>query len=151
MASSRAAAALALAALLSFALSGCPDAKRASGTSSSTEAGTSSDAAARGPVRYVDVCAGYTHSCGVTDAGSVRCWGTGKEGELGAPGVVRSSVPVNVPGVSDVVQVRCGAGLTCARGKSVEVTCWGDDGRMSTSGVARVDALRGANDLHVSR
>lgn len=104
---------------------------------------------------YVDICVGERHSCAVTAGGVVHCWGSASQGELGVPGLRRSSVPVALAVPEAVAQLRCSQSLTCARTQSGEVYCWGDDRAMQVgpSEVARpptrVPALAGASDLWV--
>ena len=53
---------------------------------------------------FVNVIAGYMHSCGITSAGGVWCWGTVANGRLGAPtrsGIVFSDpTPLEVTGAA---------------------------------------------------
>ena len=72
-----------------------------------------------------------THTCVVTTADKVRCWGNGSEGALGygntqtlgdGPGELPTAdVPVGV----DVVQVGTGHHFTCALLTTGNVRCWG--------------------------
>jgi alpha-tubulin suppressor-like RCC1 family protein len=90
------------------------------------------------PVAVVDtgVLAGATvtrvavsnsHSCAITSAGRLACWGQGGNGELGNGATVNRSVPVAVGGllagkvVTDVVP---GGSSTCALADG-SVYCWG--------------------------
>src|SRR5579863_5677401 len=51
-------------------------------------------------VRSIPLSAGALHSCGVTAAGGVRCWGDNSHGQLGGGmAVARSLVPVDVVGL----------------------------------------------------
>ncbi len=80
---------------------------------------------------------GSYHSCAITSAGTVRCWGNNQTGALGI-GTTDDSVhgmPVDVPGLSDVVQIRGGSALTCAITSSGALYCWGNgigDGSSTT-------------------
>ncbi|MFO0661307.1 MAG: hypothetical protein U0165_15960 [Polyangiaceae bacterium] len=72
----------------------------------------------------VAVGAGFT--CSLLSDGTVRCWGTGNEGELGlgANQTVATS-PTQVPGLTDVVELAGGGLTTCVRRATGEVLCWG--------------------------
>jgi hypothetical protein len=95
---------------------------------------------------FVEVSAGTSHTCGVTDTGHVYCWGEGTNGRLG-PGYSPfiQSTPVQVVGVggtgvlSGVTSVSAGTFHTCARTEEGYAYCWGHgaNGRLgnnSTSG-----------------
>lgn len=76
----------------------------------------------------VQVAAGGGHTCFLTDAGTVKCVGNNYEGQLGDGTTNRSTVPVEVLGMtSGVDQVAAGAFLSsnsCAI-KSGALFCWG--------------------------
>ena len=92
--------------------------------------GTTTDSAT--PVAVVGLRSGVTavaagghHSCAVTRAGRVECWGLNDGGQLGN-GNPDSSTPVAVSGLrSRVVDVAAGAGWSCALTSAGAVECWG--------------------------
>lgn len=108
------------------------------------------------------ICAGDKHSCMVTLAGRVRCWGSGASGAFG-DGLAHVSTKRSyadstlVPDVTGAVEVVCGRTLNCALTSKREVFCWGSDKAgtnyppelvRDTSAVKLTDAvaLSGGND-----
>ncbi len=74
----------------------------------------------------VQLSAWWGHTCGVRRDGTVVCWGSNSEGELGegAGGALDSS-PVVVPGLTDTLLVSAGDRHTCALERSGSALCWG--------------------------
>jgi len=77
------------------------------------------------------IAAGSFHSCAITSPGdSVACWGSGDLGQLGDGSYSGKAEPVDVVGLSEVMDIAAGGGHTCAVvGADHHVTCWGDDRR----------------------
>ena len=77
----------------------------------------------------VSVSAGLSHTCAVTAAGGVLCWGDGMFGKLGNPDALSgSTTPVQVSGLgSGVASVSAGRYHTCAVTTGGGVKCWGAD------------------------
>jgi alpha-tubulin suppressor-like RCC1 family protein len=73
----------------------------------------------------VDIAFGEAHGCARMKDGSVRCWGSNEEGQLGVAGVTGDSArPLPVPGVTGATRIAAGGADTCAVTAS-GVHCWG--------------------------
>lgn len=74
------------------------------------------------------VVAGEQHTCGLTAAGGVKCWGSNRKGQLGDGTVENRATPIDVPGLtSGVSTLAAGWQHTCAVTIAGEVKCWGDN------------------------
>ena len=91
------------------------------------------------------------HSCALHANGRVSCWGAGYGGLLGQGDDLEHWVPVEVPGLTDVVSISAGIQHTCAVHGDGGVSCWGANGLgqlgdgtvESSSRPQRVPGLRG--------
>ncbi|MEO8797000.1 MAG: hypothetical protein ABI551_03870 [Polyangiaceae bacterium] len=73
----------------------------------------------------MELAGGSAFTCARRATGGVRCWGDGIE--LGNDGDSRamSSVPVDVVGLEDAVQIAAGSYHACALRANKHVVCWG--------------------------
>jgi alpha-tubulin suppressor-like RCC1 family protein len=72
--------------------------------------------------------AGSTHTCVRRQNGTVSCWGSGSEGQLGDGTGDTKLSPIVVPGLTGVQSVRArNSDHTCAEMNNRTVKCWGSN------------------------
>jgi alpha-tubulin suppressor-like RCC1 family protein len=81
--------------------------------------------------------AGYYHTCALTDAGTLRCWGYNGEGQLGQPlssgsapwgdsaNELPSTLPSDIATGAQVTDVASGEFHVCALSSDGRMKCWG--------------------------
>jgi alpha-tubulin suppressor-like RCC1 family protein len=108
---------------------GPPDATPDAPTDATPDALTdASDAASRHFLPGA-IVAGASHTCAITPAGGVECWGSNGNGQLGDGTTLQRVHPVAVQGLQSVVVTALAAGqsFTCALATSGAILCWGDN------------------------
>ena len=98
-----------------------------------SRAGTEDDAPApRGAATFSAVrtmAVGGQHSCAVTRAGDLWCWGSNGRRQLGATtAATRAARPTVVQVAADVRAVELGLSHSCAIANGGEALCWGSNG-----------------------
>lgn len=81
---------------------------------------------------FTKIAAGRFHTCGLTSAGEVWCWGLNTGGQLGATTSIvsdleMSAVPVKVNGTNVFTDITAGDFHTCGIAQDDGVWCWGSN------------------------
>lgn len=72
------------------------------------------------------LAAGSGHTCALTTAGSVKCWGYNQYGQVGDGSRTNRHAPVDVVGLPpDIVAIAAGGEQSCALTSAGAVHCWG--------------------------
>jgi alpha-tubulin suppressor-like RCC1 family protein len=97
------------------------------GTGASLTGGHTTPALVAGQLAFRTISAGYYHTCGVTRAGAIYCWGRNEQGETGNGATTAHGAPARVTGdfggrsVFAAVQFD----FSCAVGRDSTLYCWG--------------------------
>jgi alpha-tubulin suppressor-like RCC1 family protein len=110
--------------------------------------------------RQTRLSSSASHTCAVLDDGTVRCWGSNANGQVGdGTFVTPKKLPVPVSGLTNIVSVSAGTSHSCAVRADGTAWCWGDnsvgelgDGSSNTSadpvavsGLSNVVAISAGN------
>ncbi len=81
------------------------------------------------------IVAGGTHTCALTAAGAVVCWGANDRGQLGTGGDAHAATPTPVAGIATFTQVSAGLTHSCGVTLGGGIQCWGanDFGQLGDS------------------
>jgi alpha-tubulin suppressor-like RCC1 family protein len=80
-----------------------------------------------GRLQFLQVSAGFWHTCAVTTTAKAYCWGYGKDGQIGDGTLSKRYVPRAVAGGLSFDRVSAGAVHTCGRTTGKRAYCWGDN------------------------
>jgi alpha-tubulin suppressor-like RCC1 family protein len=101
------------------------------------------------------VTAGNQHTCALLSSGTIDCWGSNSNGQLGDGTTNDSPSPVAVSGISNATAVTAGNQHTCALLSSGTIDCWGSNsyGQLGngTNGTPIVDVNSTAQAVKVPR
>jgi alpha-tubulin suppressor-like RCC1 family protein len=89
--------------------------------------GSTAPVAVAGGLTFAAVSAGFNHTCGLTPAGAVYCWGFNYDGELGNGTTANSTAPVAVAGGLTFAAVSAGYRHTCGLTPAGVAYCWGSN------------------------
>jgi alpha-tubulin suppressor-like RCC1 family protein len=117
-----------------------------------TAVGTPTPVQVQGLTGVTQLALGRDHTCGLITDGTVKCWGSNNQVQLGlASTVISRFTPTTVPNVTGAIQITAGYQQTCALLTNGTVTCWGLFGTYSTpttvAGLTGVTQIAGG-DYH---
>ena len=97
------------------------------GTGASLVGGHAAPAPVAGGLSFRTISAGYYHTCAVTRAGAVYCWGRNEQGETGNASTAAHGTPAKVAGdfAGRLVSAAGQFDYTCAVGRDSTLSCWG--------------------------
>ena len=73
------------------------------------------------------ISTGSSHSCALLNNGSIMCWGSNSQGQLGDNSTTTKYAPVYVSGISTATDLSCGNYHACAVLDNGSAMCWGDN------------------------
>ncbi len=97
--------------------------------------------AVAGGLTFAELSAGSGHTCGITTAGALYCWGSNAAGQIGDGGSRGGpegphwrNVPVAIAPGMTFISVAAGSGYTCAVAADGVTYCWGANDSQAASG-----------------
>ena len=97
----------------------------------STNNNPNSPATVSGINNAISVSGGRMHACALLSTGSIKCWGKAENGQLGNGSTTGNSsennqtIPVDVSGISNAINISAGLQESCAVLDTGSVKCWG--------------------------
>lgn len=76
------------------------------------------------------VVAGHRHTCAITTAGALWCWGHNSDGQLGDGTTTDRWLPVRLSTPVNVIDIALGDAFTCALTADRQLTCFGRGGML---------------------
>lgn len=77
---------------------------------------------------FVQISAGSTHTCAVTETGELYCWGGNRYGQVGDGTTANRLSPTQVANLAEAITTVTAAGVnTCALSVSGKLYCWGSN------------------------
>lgn len=89
---------------------------------------TAEPVAVAGNLRFTQIAAGQSHTCGLTPDGAAYCWGLNSSGQVGSGSFGTATTPVVVAGNIRFRQLSAGGAHTCGLDDTGRVYCWGLNG-----------------------
>ncbi len=74
------------------------------------------------------IAASFEHTCALLTGGTIQCWGDNSFGQLGDGSTTASSSPIQVPSLTQAIDLEAGYQNTCALLVDGTVQCWGGNG-----------------------
>jgi alpha-tubulin suppressor-like RCC1 family protein len=88
------------------------------------------------------IAAGDTHTCALTSAGAVLCWGENSAGQVGDSTTTQRATPTPVNGLSSgVTAIAAGGAHSCAVAAGGALKCWGYNYYGQLGDTTKVDRL----------
>ncbi len=80
-----------------------------------------------GTVTALRLSAGGSHTCARLSDDTVKCWGSGSNGQIGDGTLTTHPTPTSPTLLTKVVEIAAGQDFNCARLSDGTVKCWGDN------------------------